>query len=74
MLSINNTGNIMCKTNWSRKGTDKLQERFIKADKKSKLTKLNVKVKLTKGNGQGTLSKTPGMAAKICRKDKMILT
>ena len=100
----------MCKTNWSRKGTDKLQELFIKTDKKSKLTKLKEKVKLTNGNGQGTcdqkydvqkkkrrkntgkyvnwtiqlyhkpneslltLSNTPGIAAKICIKAKMIFT
>jgi len=48
----------MCRTNWSRKGTDKLQELFIKTDKKSKLTKLKEKVKLTNGNGQGTCQNT----------------
>ena len=47
----------MCKTNWSKKRTDKLQELFIKTDKKSKLTKFKEKVKLTKGNGQGTCQK-----------------
>ena len=61
-LNINNTGNTMCKTNWSRKVTDKLQELFIKTDKKSKLTKFKEKVKLTKGNGQGTCVENTNMS------------
>ena len=47
--------------NWSRKGTDKLQELFTKTDKKSKLTKFKEKVKLTNGKGQGTCVQNTNM-------------
>jgi hypothetical protein len=60
----------MCKTNWSRKGTDKLQELFIKTDKKSKLTKFKEKVKLTNGNGQGTCVQNTNVDGKKEKKKK----
>ena len=62
----------MWRRNFSKNGTDKLHVDFIKMDKKSMLITFNGKVKLRKFLGHGTLSKTPGMEAKICKNVKII--
>ena len=62
----------MWRINFCKNGTDKLHVDFMKTDKKSMLMMFRGNVKFMKLVGHGTLSKTPGMEAKICKNVKII--